>query len=123
MSKIGEIVSFLFSIRDNMKIYHWQTKSYSRHIASDKFVDNLSDKIDTFIETLQGTKNEVLNIDSNLTLVNINDDIAVKLLNSYKTWLTITLPKYLDPKHTDLLNLRDDMLKDVNQTLYLFTLK
>ena len=33
------------------------------------------------------------------------------------------LLKYINDNETDLLNIRDEMLKNVNTTLYLFTLK
>ena len=44
MTDIGEIALYFIYIRDQLKIYHWQTKNYARHVASDSFVSSLSDK-------------------------------------------------------------------------------
>jgi len=36
--------------------------------------------------------------------------------------MTTKLPSLLKPTDTDLLNIRDEIIADLNQTLYLFTL-
>ena len=40
MTDIGEIALYFIYIRDQLKIYHWQTKNYARHVASDSFVSS-----------------------------------------------------------------------------------
>jgi len=49
-----------------------------------------------------------------------------KLLIQFKSFLMDEIPKYLgkdkEMKNTDLLNIRDEMLANVNKTLYLITL-
>jgi len=122
MSDIGEIVlNFLF-IRDQLKIYHWTTTSYARHKASDSLVDSLTDKMDKFVEIIQGIHSKRLVIPKNkkISFKNESDDSIVVLLENFKVWLIETLPKYIT-KNTDLINIRDDILGDVNNTLYLFT--
>jgi hypothetical protein len=54
---------------------------------------------------------------------NETDASIVKSLKAFREWLSDDLPKYLNNKsdNTDLLNIRDDILADVNNTLYLFT--
>ena len=46
------LVPQLFGFRDQLKMYHWQTKSHSRHVASGDFVTNLTEFIDTFVENI-----------------------------------------------------------------------
>ena len=124
MSNIGEIALYFMFVRDQLKIYHWQTKQYSRHIASDSFVDDLSTKMDTFIEVMQGSRNERLQISKNaFSFKNHDDSSVVMLLQKFKIWLVEELPSYLIPTDTELLNIRDEILADVNKTLYLFTLQ
>ena len=55
-----------------------------------------------------------------ITFKNENDDSIINTLENFKDWLSFTLPKYTK-KNTDLLNIRDDILSDVNNTLYLFS--
>jgi hypothetical protein len=122
MSDIGEIVlNFLF-IRDQLKIYHWTTTSYARHKSSDSLVNSLTDKMDKFVEVIQGihSKRLVIPKKKKISLKNESDDSIIVLLENFKDWLLKTLPKYMK-KNTDLINIRDDILSDVNNTLYLFT--
>ena len=125
MANIGEIAIYFIYIRDQMKVYHWQTNNYARHKASDTFVDNLSEKMDKFIEVMQGLEDKRLVIKkTNQSLIeNKNDTNIIKILNEFREWLVIDLPKYLNKKKSneDLINIRDEILADVDQTLYLFT--
>ena len=125
MSWIGEIAIIFLNFRDSMKIYHWQTMSYARHKASDKLLKNISENIDKFIEVMQGCRNErlVLPVNNEMKLDNQSDSTALSLLNSFKKWLQFNLGGYLKKEETDLFNIRDEILADVNQTLYLFSLK
>jgi len=124
MDALTFIVHKLLNFQISLKIYHWQTTSYSRHKATDNLYERISDKIDKFVETLQGsrgTRAEFTN-KCNIKLNNFSDVDGKNLLLTFKTWLENDLAKLLDKKETDLINIRDDMLGDVNQTLYLFTL-
>lgn len=51
--QIGKIAIIFLSFRDQLKIYHWQTSVYTRHVAADKLFDVLEDQIDRFMEVLQ----------------------------------------------------------------------
>jgi len=122
MAHIGKIALYFIFIRDQLKIYHWQTKNYARHKSSDELVEKLSEKMDKFMEVIQGIENTRLNIkhDNFPVLHNQTDNSIIKILNSFKEWLTKELPMYMK-NNTDLINIRDDILSDVNNTLYLFT--
>lgn len=119
---IGEIaVNFMF-VRDQLKLYHWSTTNYARHIASDTLVNNLSLKMDRFMEVIQGTENKRLSLKNKpFVYKKETDKSIIKLLENFKNWLSYTLPKHINKKNTDLFNIRDDILSDVNNTLYLFT--
>jgi hypothetical protein len=53
---------------------------------------------------------------------NFKDQEAPLLLKQAIDWMTHKLPTLLNKEDTDLLNIRDEILADLNQTLYLFTL-
>jgi len=108
-----------------LKIYHWQTLSYPRHIASDGLFQKISLNIDKFVEILQGSRNERIKFNNNevIRLRNFSEKNGLDLLYGFKDWLENELSKYLNiEKETDLINLRDEMIGDLNQTLYLFSL-
>ena len=73
MSYIGEIALNFMFIRDQVKIYHWTTTSFARHKSSDALVASLSDKMDKFLEIIQGIHRKRLIIPKNnkITLLNI----------------------------------------------------
>ena len=125
-NEIGEIAMIFLSFRDHLKIYHWQTHSYSRHKASDKLVETMTDQMDRFLETLQGSRNLRLVVPLKRPFIifeNQTDSSIVVLINEFKKWLNEKLPEKLKPLDNDLKNIRDEILGSVNQSLYLFTLK
>ena len=120
----GEIVCLMMTLRDQIKIYHWQTTSHSRHKATDELVDKLDENIDKFVEVYMGKygRPKLSGRTGTIKIRNFHDQEAPALLNSAIDWLTNKLPKYLKDSDTDLFNIRDEILADLNQTLYLFTL-
>ena len=123
---IGQIVLVLSDVLSQLKIYHWQTQSYSRHKASCKLIEQLTGMTDKIIETIQGSRNVRLLMPSNFNTIKLNnqtDKSIEDLLVYFKNWLNDKFPKYLLNKDKDILNMRDELLGNVNQTLYLFTFK
>lgn len=124
--QIGEIAMIFLAFINQLKIYHWQTLSYARHIASDKLIGVMTGHIDRFMEILQGSRDTRLVLTSKsgkIEFTNQSDKNAIELLIAFKDWLLNDLPSMLEPFDTDLSNIRDDMLGSVNNTIYLYTLK
>lgn len=119
----GEIVKLMLTLRNQVKIYHWETKSFARHKATDELVDKLDDNIDKFVEVYIGKygRPNLSSSTGRIMLRNFNDQEAPVLLQQAIDWMTTRLPKLLKTTDTDLLNIRDEILADLNQTLYLFT--
>jgi hypothetical protein len=120
---IGNIAITLLHVSNQLKIYHWKTFSYARHKASCSLIENLTELTDKIIETIQGSKKIRLYIPDNSTIVleNVNDVSAVELLHNFENWLINIFPQYLTKDETELINLRDELLCHVKQTMYLFT--
>jgi DNA-binding ferritin-like protein len=107
-----------------MKINHWQTKGLARHKAFGKFYDSLSDLIDTFVESAMGKYGRfVLDEESKTIQLNNLSEIEMKgLINTVRESL-VMMSEQLDPTDTDLLNIRDEMLGELNKLSYLLTLE
>lgn len=120
----GEIIHFMMGLRDQVKVYHWQTMSYPRHKATDDLVSSLDEKIDSFVEVYMGKYGRPVlsGRNSQIHLVNFHDKQGPHLLKKAAEWLTVVLPKHLKPEDTDLLNIRDEILGDIHKSMYLFTL-
>ena len=117
------LVIAFFGIQNQIKLYHWQTCKYSRHKATDTFIEEISKQIDTFIEVYQGKYGRImLNDKHSFVIEDLNDDNAPNYLESFRKFLVEDIEQWLSPKDTDLFNIRDEMLSLTNQTLYLFTL-
>lgn len=120
-----DIIQIFFHMQLNIKLYHWQTKSYPRHKATDDLLGNLSDLVDKFIEVYMGRYKRPSFPDGFLINVEeLTDESAKRLVENYINVLKTKVPKYLKKESdSDLLNIRDEMLENFNKTLYLFTLE
>lgn len=113
------IVENFLEVLNDIKIYHWNTRSYSQHKASDELYERLQTNIDKFVEVLLGKREDRLEkLGHNLHL---SSKKSIKhTVYEFRNYL-IQMDKCLSD--TDLLNIRDEILADINQFLYLLTLK
>jgi len=121
----AEIVNLMLTLRNQVKIYHWQTMQFSRHKATDDLVSKLDDNIDKFVEVYIGKygRPNFTARSGTIHLRNFHDTQGPALLKEAIDWMVHSLPKKLKSTDTELLNIRDEILADLNQTLYLFTLR
>jgi hypothetical protein len=118
-------IQFFFTMREQIKLYHWQTTVFSRHKATDEVLSALDSAIDVYVETYMGKYGRP-NITRTTNLVqikNMNEKSAIKFVKGCLAYLQGPLVKGLKPTDTDLFNVRDEMLGELNKLLYLFTLK
>ena len=120
----GEIVNLMMTLRDQIKLYHWQTMNYPRHIATNDLVGKLDTNIDQFVEVYIGKygRPKLTGSNATITLRNHSDNEATKMIQEAIHWMSTDLPRRLKKTDTDLMNIRDTIIADLNQTLYLFTL-
>lgn len=124
MDELNSLTIRLLQVRNQMKIYHWQTKSYARHKATDSFLQKFEPLVDRLVEAIQGGLDIRIQFDSD-TCVGVNncsEDGAEKLLKGFRNELTKMISLKLFA-HPEFAQIRDDMLEVVDVTLYLFTLK
>lgn len=125
MNNFGdEIVRAFFKFQNELKLYHWQTYSYARHKAADSLFSELLSSTDDFIEIFMGKyARRVKLLPKRLVIRTFTDKTVISLLTEFRDFLS-NLENHLPSKRntSDLLNIRDDLLGKVNQTLYLFSL-
>jgi hypothetical protein len=117
----GEIVSVLFNIRDQVKLYHWQTRSFAEHKATDDLIGTLDTNIDKFVESYMGLYGRP-HVRKTLPVKNLTVSGIRKFISRSTQWLSTSLPRKVKKTDSDLLNIRDEILSDLNQVKYLFTL-
>jgi len=117
-------VHFLLNLRNQLKLYHWQTKIYARHIAVDKVLKDLDELIDSYVEVYIGKygRPRVTGDNAVLRMQNLTDAGAQKLAKGAISYMLKPLVNHLKAEDSDLLSIRDDMVAQMHQLMYLFTL-
>lgn len=120
------IVLKFLEVLNMVKLFHWKTHSYSTHKATDEVFLQMSGNIDTFVETMLGKEGNRVDLSKmkTISLCDVKNVEQLKLeMNKFKVFL-VNLEQKLNHtmSNTDLLNIRDELLGNVNQFLYLLTL-
>lgn len=135
----SNIVSTFLNTLNMIKLFHWKTMQYSAHKATDDLYEDLSSKIDTFVEQLMGLLNTRIDVNPQNTMA-INCDNLETLcirLKKFKQYLeNMPVTRYMRYNHKstnarfsnsahqyDLLAVRDEMIGSINKFLYLSTLR
>jgi len=120
----GKDVQFFFTMREQIKLYHWQTKSYPRHKATDNVIESLDASIDKYVEVFMGKYGRMkMNASTaSISVKNLSESSVINFIKRCILYLNNDLVKKLKENDTDLINVRDEMLGELNQLLYLFTL-
>lgn len=121
----SEFIIKLLQLKDQMKLYHWQTNLHSRHIASNNFLEKYSEVMDNLVEAYQGRYGIIyLKNKNSVKITDIPDDKIVDFLTQMRTYLTDIAPKLFDKnKNGDLFSIRDEILSNIDVTIYLFNQK
>ena len=112
----------------SIKLYHWNTYSYSTHKATDDIYGSLSDNMDNYAEVMIGKSNGKYRIKmsdfKNLKVDSIANNKAIE--NKVKHLIS-DLNKFhsglQSVEYSDVANIRDEIVADLNKFLYLLTLK
>lgn len=115
------IASFFLILRTSLKIYHWQTLSYARHIASNDLVAKLDKTLDQFVEIyiakygrpeFPARRRAIPLRDFSDSSIESVMTAVIALLYSWNSWLA----------EPELITIRDQIVADLQQARYLFTL-
>jgi hypothetical protein len=138
----NELIRYFLELLNTIKIYHWSTLSYPTHKATDELHTKLSELVDSFIEIYIGHCSRIRGSGrgrgsgipifqfkhsrrgkGSLTSIPFitSIDLFCKFLDENIGNLN-GLTKKLDG-YTDLVNIRDEMVAALAQTLYLLRLK
>jgi hypothetical protein len=112
-----------------LKLFHWDTARYAQHKASDQLHTDLSANMDSFVEKMLGKYPDHAATDAIIKRVQVvvkNPKLTLELMvqkvNKLKAFLIGM--RFSDTQaNSDLLNIRDEMLAQLNQFLYLIKLR
>ena len=118
------VTTFLEHFID-MKLYHFQTTSFGRHVALNTYIPAFLANLDLFAEIAQGNEQRSLQIGKwAMQGEPLNDTNALEKLVRFEQFLRTQVAEYSkNSKSPELLNVRDDMIGKVAQLRYLFKFK
>ena len=119
------LVRMFMEMLNAVKLYHWNTHSFSQHKATDELHSRLSENVDKFMEVLLGKDaSRLKHLDKKIALINARNTSDFKTrIHEYREYFVNMNTCFDSHRDSDLLNIRDEILADLNQFLYLLTLK
>ena len=120
-----EFLISLLKLKNQLKLYHWQTNLHSRHVASDKFLTKFSGVLDNIIEAYQGKYGVIyLKEKKSINIENVPDNKIIEFMEQMRKYLVDIAPKIFNKEENgDLFNLRDEILENIDIAIYLFNQK
>jgi DNA-binding ferritin-like protein len=123
-----QITVYFLEMLMMVKLFHWKTHSFATHKATDELYDSLNEHIDHFIEVLLGKTGTRINLTQkrSISLVDLTSQASLKArIEQFKKYLVSlnTNRAVASMTDTDLMNIRDEILGDLNKFLYLLTFK
>ena len=115
-----EVIQYFLALTAQVKVFHWATMSYSKHKALDELHGSLSDKMDHFVECYIGKYKK--------------QPLKNFMVQSKATSDTSGLDKFLDATHDQLMamhkafdkekarelcNILEEMMAEIDKTVYL----
>lgn len=109
-----------------IKLFHWKTHNYATHKSTDELYTKLNSSIDEFIEVLLGKtgKRTTLTNWNHIKLIDLNSNAELhKKITDFNDYLIgLNNNKALKVmNNTDLFSIRDVILSELNQFLYLLS--
>lgn len=117
-----KIILLFLEMLNMIKLYHWQTSVYSTHKATDQIYSELSDNVDKYVEVMLGKGPSRPRIHSkSIPLKSFNH--ITPFLKEIEKYKKIFISLSYSSEDSDLLNIRDEILGNLNQFTYLLSLK
>ena len=115
------LTPFLTTIAQ-LKVFHWQTTSYSEHKALEKAYNNLDDLFDSFVEIYYGKYGRPTDAPEYTIKLEIYAGDIKETISGFRDQMMQELGNLLNENDKDLLNIKDEIEGEFNRLLYLLSL-
>ena len=116
-----QLVRYTLEYSNQLRYYHWQTPSYAQHEALGKFYEGITEVLDGLVETWQGRNGNIKVDNGKVELVDYTDVETV--IESAETLREVYEEFAKTVPYGDINDQIDDMITQINQTIYLLRLK
>ena len=120
-SLVDELFIKMSTHQTIIKLYHFQTRLYSGHKTSDSYYSKFLELSDQFLEVAQGIYGRISLKHFNISGDTLRDSSIIAYLTKFGKYLETMEAQSIT--NTDLLNIRDEMLAEVNQFKYLHNIE
>lgn len=133
-----DFATIFFTLLNSIKMFHWQTQKYGAHQAADQLHTALSQLVDKFMEVAQGKAGKRIKA---LHMAKSKEEPTMKVYvrafsppndsSDFSDFLTKNIQFLMgnleglgvSSASTELLNIRDEMVAEMERTKYLLTFK
>ena len=119
LSTKKQVITKLLQMLITVKLYHWNTMTYSVHKATDELYGELNTLMDQFVEVLLGKHDNVSEKKKHYK----DNGLFKKSVEDFKTYLIGLNTMFSRSENSDLMNIRDEILALLNKISYLLTFK
>ena len=122
MNILNKVAMNMLNHQIILKLFHFQTTKYGAHKASDGYLEKYLQNMDKFLEVAQGVYGKLTLKKYTLSGTAHSDDNITKHLDGMNSYLREKINPILD-NNTELINIRDELIGDIQQLKYLLTFK
>lgn len=121
--KTEDFITKLFQFQIQLKLYHWNTSSYSNHKATDELMKHLLEFIDSFIEAYIGKFQKIqtptsITLEKKINEKNIISKVFQPFLHFLKEW-----KEDFKKEDQEFLHFIEELQTEIEKTKYLIRLK
>lgn len=126
---VAELARRLIDFWITTKIFHWQTDQYGAHKATDELLGELEEKTDEMLEIIQGATGARIRFEDGIrrsedAYLNVSKAGFIRRARAIARYLmTINEDKVGVRPIEGLLNVRDEIIASIQQTLYLLSFR
>ena len=122
MNNLNKLAMNFLNHQVILRLYHFQTNIYGAHKASDEYLEKFALIMDKFLEIAQGIYGKITLKQYTLTGSSHTDVNIIKHLDGMIILLREKINDVLN-NNSDLINIRDELVGNVEQLKYLLTFK
>ena len=111
-----------FSLRDQIHLFHWQTEVGDKHKALGDYYDDFLEQLDGLMEVIMGKygRISVKSVGNPQPLVDLSDVNVEEFVNSKVSIFENS--KKLFAKDSEILNILDEIIAEIQKLKYLLTM-
>jgi len=110
---VTKYISLLFAARTQAHVFHLKTRSFAAHKALEDFYKGIVDLADSYVETYQGNRRQLIGTIKSYKIMNDPKKSLVFL-----TGLKRAITRLKLPRSGPLRNIQDSVMELIDSTIY-----